>query len=131
VKDLFSYRSFFWRYLGGTLLYSLFVLGGLLLLIIPGIIWGIRYQFIPYLIVDKNMSVGEAVRRSNDLTRGSTWELLGFSVVLLVINLLGVLAFIVGQLVTIPITMLAQAYVYRRLLSGMSLVEVKAPTPTI
>ena len=45
--DLFGDLPTLWRYIAGNLLYSLIILGGLLLLVIPGVIWSIQYQFAP------------------------------------------------------------------------------------
>jgi len=37
------------KYLAGWLLYTLLVLAGLVLLVIPGVIWAVRYMFYQYL----------------------------------------------------------------------------------
>lgn len=118
LKDLFSQYRLFFYYLGGVLLYSLIVLGGLILFVIPGIVWAITYQYVPYLIIDRKLSPLEALKKSREITRGNRWELFGFRLILLLINLLGVLVFFVGQLVTGPLTMLAQVHVYRVLLKS-------------
>src|SRR3989338_8229588 len=47
---LFTQWKFFWRYLGSMILYGLIVLGGFILLIVPGIIWSIKYSMTPFLI---------------------------------------------------------------------------------
>ncbi len=55
VSDTWSGYPFFLNYLVGSILYGLIVLGGLILLIVPGIIWAIKYSFFGYLIIDRDM----------------------------------------------------------------------------
>lgn len=126
VADLFSLTSF-WRYLLGTTVYGLIVLGGMILLIVPGIVWGLKYQFAPYLIVDKDLRPVAALERSGHLTRGVKWTLLLLVLVVIGINILGLLALGVGLLVTIPMTFMVEAYVYRRLLAGSETAQGSRP----
>ncbi|MBU0546412.1 DUF975 family protein [Patescibacteria group bacterium] len=110
TKNLFEYFL-------GSLLYSLIVLGGIILLIIPGIYWALRYQFAPLLIVDKGLKPVEALKKSAVMTEGIKWKLLLLCLVMCGINLLGMLVFMVGLLVTIPVTTLAYVYIYRKILA--------------
>lgn len=114
-NDLFRFKGFFWRYMGGSLLMALVVSVGTLLLVVPGIIWAIMFQFNLLLIIDKNLSIMEAFDHSAKLTKTVKWKLLGFGLLLGLINYLGILVFLVGLLATIPTTMLAYARVYRKL----------------
>lgn len=104
-------------YLLGTLLYFLIILGGFVLLIIPGIIWAIKFQYYSYLIVDKNLGPIEALKHSWQITKGIKWQLFLFGILLMLLNIAGVLALGIGLFLTIPTTMLASAYVYRKLQS--------------
>lgn len=116
VNDLFIYWRYFFKYLIAGLVYALIVAGGLILLIVPGIIWAVKFQFWPYLLVDKNLGPIEAIKASGKITQGAKWNLFLFGWLLFFVNLLGVLALLIGLLVTIPVTMLASAFVYRQLL---------------
>lgn len=116
--DLFSCLHLLPRYLLGSILYGLIVIAGTILLIIPGIIWAIKFQFFSYLIVDKEMRPIESIKRSSDITEGVKWDLLLFGSLLLGLNILGFLALLVGLFVTIPTSMIALAYVYRKLQSA-------------
>ena len=49
------------------------------------------------------------------ITGGSKWRLFGFVLLLFAINVLGFFCLIVGLLVTLPVTLAALGYVYRRL----------------
>jgi hypothetical protein len=114
--ELFGDLPTFWRYVAGNLLFLLIILVGLLLLVIPGIMWSIKYQFAPFLIVDRNIGIKEAFHESAGITSGVKWELFLFFLLVLGINLLGLMAFAVGLLFTLPATMIAYTFVYRKLL---------------
>ena len=115
-KDLLTPIEHFLSFSVASILYGIIVVVGLLLLVIPGIIWSIKYGLFRYLIVDKGMGPIEALKKSAEITKGSKWNLFLLAVLLGLINILGVLAFIVGLFVTIPLSMIAAAYVYRKLL---------------
>ena len=115
-SDLFSCYPLFFNYLIGSILYWLIIMVGLVLLIIPGIIWAIKFQFFDYLIVDKGLGPIDALEKSSEITRGVKWDLFLFAILLGIINLMGFLCLLVGLFVTIPVTMVAMAFVYRKLL---------------
>lgn len=125
--DLWLSYPKFWYYLAGQILYGLIVLGGLILLIVPGIIWAIKYQFTGYLILDQDMDPVEAIKRSGEMTKGVKGELFLFGLTLFGLNLLGFLACCVGTLVTAPMSAIATAYVYRSLLATEQRVPIPAP----
>jgi uncharacterized membrane protein len=114
-KDLFYYKPFV-NYFLASILTGLIVIGGLFLLIVPGIIFGIRLKYACYLIIDKNFKPMEAIKVSWKMTKGNTWNLFFFGILLGLINILGFLCLIVGLFITVPLTMLATTFVYRRLL---------------
>lgn len=120
VSDLFSCYPLFFDYLIGSILYGLIVVVGLILLIIPGIIWAIKFQFFDYLIVDEGLGPVDALEKSSEITRGVKWELFLLDILLVIINLLGFLCLVVGLFVSIPVTMVAMAFVYRELVPETS-----------
>jgi len=109
-----SLKQFFF-YIIVYILYSLIMIGGLLLLIVPGFVWMLKYYFCTYFVVDKNYGPIEALQASGKITYGHKWQLLGFTCVVILLNLLGLLAFVVGLFVTVPMTILAYAYIFRTL----------------
>jgi len=115
-SDIFSCYPLFFKYLVGSILYGLIVVVGLILLIIPGIIWAIKFQFFDYLIVDQGFGPIDALEKSSEITRGVKLDLLSFGILIGIINLLGLLCLVVGLFVTIPMTWVATAFVYRELL---------------
>lgn len=125
ITDLFSQIEKIIKYIGSTILYSLIVFAGLILLIVPGIMWAIKYQMMSYLIVEKDMGVMEALKKSAELTKGSRNNLFLFTILVALINILGALVFVIGLFATIPTTMMAMVYVYKKLSS-----ESPSPEPT-
>lgn len=114
-QDLMPLWERFLEFLGGTILYSLIVLGGTILLIVPGIIWGIQYAFYGYLVIDGKLRAMDALHRSAEITRNHKGHLFLLALALAGINLLGVICLGIGLLVTMPISLMAMAYVFRRL----------------
>jgi len=114
-KDLFYYKPIL-NYFLASIAQGFIVIAGFILLIIPGVIFAVRLQYINYLIVDKNAGPIEAIKKSWNITRGSTWNLFFLGILLFLINILGVLCLLVGLFVTVPLSLLANTFVYRKLL---------------
>ncbi len=123
-SDLFSRVHLFFKYVTGSILYFLIVCGGLLLLVVPGIVWSFKYLFVSYLIIDRGVGPVEALRKSAELTKGVKWELATLYGLLILINLLGALCFGIGLFATIPTSMIAMAFVYRKLLDQAETVKI-------
>lgn len=112
--DFWLPQSNFWFYVLATLLYGLIIGVGTLLLIVPGIIFGLMFMFYGYVMIEKNLGPIEALKESKRLTAGAKWDLFLFSLLAIGLNLLGVLALLVGVLVTMTITFIAMAHLYRQ-----------------
>ncbi len=117
LTELFSYAPLIFKYLLANILYGAIIFAGGILLIIPGIIWAVMFQFTPYFIIDKDAGIMEALKSSASLTSGAKWNLFFFNILIGLVNLAGALCFLVGLLLTIPLSFMAIAYVYRQLLS--------------
>jgi len=129
VSDLFKEYNFFFKYLGASILYGLIVVGGLILLIVPGVIWSIKFSMYGYFIIDKNVGPIEALKMSADLTAGSKGKLFLLNLTLVGINILGLLALGVGVIITAGMSLVVGAWVYNRLLNTSDVVPV--PTPLV
>ena len=115
-SDLFQ-GSFLINYVLASIITGVIIVIGLILFVIPGIIFAFRLQFAKYLAIDKGMGPIDAIYKSWNITRGTTWNLFLFTLLIILINILGLIAFLVGLFITIPLTMVANAFVYRKLLS--------------
>jgi uncharacterized membrane protein len=116
--DMFEEYALFWKYLGVSILQGLVVLGGLILVIIPGIVWAVRFSFSPIILIDTKVSPVKAMKESYAITKGKFWKLLGFWLVIIVFNIIGMIIVGVGLLFTVPISMFASIHVYRKLSSA-------------
>ena len=125
----FWHPQLFWKYLLGTFLYYAVIIVGLVLLIVPGIIFSIMYMFIPYLIVDKGMSPVDAFRESKRITTGHKWDLLVLLFATLAITVLGAICLLVGLLVAGPVCALAVLHAYRSLEHGANEVAPQGVAP--
>lgn len=115
LSELFGYSHLIIPYLIGTVLLALRMMLGFLLLIVPGVIWSLKFQFVPFLIVDKELGATEAFEASAKMTEGFKLKLFWFMLASVGLNLMGILALFVGLLVTIPVTSLASVGMYHYL----------------
>lgn len=126
IGDLWHPQPFL-HYLAAAILVGLSVIAGLVLLIIPGVILILMFAFVKFLIIDRNMGPIEAMKESARITSGHRLELLLLFLALLGLNVLGLLALIVGLLVTGPVSMLALAHAYRTLSHSASNIPHTSP----
>jgi uncharacterized membrane protein len=99
---------FFWRILGLTLLRFILVFCGLILLVVPGLIVLRRYMLAPYYLIDEDLGVFEAMRRSlkgSKTFSGALWGLIGVYVVVAVASILLNIIPIVGWLFSIVLSL--------------------------
>ncbi len=117
IGDLFSGGPQFTPYVLASILYTLAVLVGLVLLVVPGIMVAIVFGYYGYFIIDKGMGPVDALKASAALTKGVRWKLLGFGLVMIILNAVGGLLVGLGLFVTVPVSLVAVAVVYRRLMA--------------
>lgn len=118
----------FLGFLWTSILTGLIVGGGLLLFVVPGIIWGLRYFFAPFLFLSEGVSGRAALRRSAELTRGVRWVLLArFYVVTIIGAVIGLLQlipfagpFLFVPFLTTPLITLLSWYLLREFTSAKS-----------
>ncbi len=114
-ENLFDVLPRLYVYIGASIIASIAVMMGLILVVVPGIIFLIRLWFVGFVIVDEDVGVLDAIQRSWDITRGYTLDLFLLFIVLCGLNILGAICLFVGLLVTVPISGLALAATYRTL----------------
>jgi uncharacterized membrane protein len=98
-----------------AILRGLLVFVGLLLCIIPGIIVAFLTLFTPFYVIDKDLAPMEAIASSVDLVRRHAGKLILFCLVAWLVYTLGVIVCFVGLLVSIPLAMVATAYMYKHI----------------
>ena len=96
--------DFFVPLLLWTLIGGIFIALGLVALIVPGIYLAVAYTFVPLFIVFGKIEFWDGMEFSRKLVTKKWWNIFGFVLLLMLINMVGALAFLVGLLFTIPIT---------------------------
>ncbi|MCX5921904.1 MAG: hypothetical protein NTX86_01090 [Candidatus Dependentiae bacterium] len=117
ITDLLPDITKLLKFMAASMLFILIFLGGLILLVIPGFYFLLRFMFFPYVILTHNAGVVESLKSSWHMTRGYGWELLGYFILLIIIStVLGWIPF--GFLLYWPFSSLASVCAYRQLSSN-------------
>jgi uncharacterized membrane protein len=116
LGDVFK-ASGYGTFIIASILFYIGLVIGLILLIVPGIIFAVVFGFYGFVIAQRPEGTGvmESLQASADITRGHRWQLFGLAIVLLLINIVGLLLCFVGVIFTSGITLIAWAYTYRTL----------------
>jgi len=112
IKDMFEAFRNYWNAVLANLLVGVIVLFGLVILIIPGIIFACKLAFTPYLVVDLKMGVIEAVKESWRMTNGYAWKVFLIGLLAIPISIAGFICFGVGIIVAVMWIRLAFASLY-------------------
>lgn len=94
--DMFMAFQNIWSVVFASILVSIIVGIGIVLLIVPGIIFACRLAFVPYLVMDQKMEAIEAVKKSWEMTKGYTWTIFGMAVMSFFIAIAGLICLGVG-----------------------------------
>lgn len=116
ITDLAEPYSLFFNYVVGMILYGLIIFAGLILLIIPGIYWGVRFYFYGYAIIHRSLGPVEALKASYALTEGKVLFLIPYFLLIFLINIALLVFLFIGPVVGMIISSLALTYAYRKLL---------------
>ena len=112
VTDLFKGFNYFVPTLVASLLIGLFTFIGFLLLFIPGLVVAAMYKFTYLFIVDKRMDFWQAMQASHAVVRRDYFGFVMFLILAFLINVAGFCCFVVGLLVTVPLTFAAITAAY-------------------
>ena len=95
-------------------LMAVLVVVGFFLLVLPGIYLSIAYSFAPYLIVEKNMGVWEALETSRKAITQYWWRYFGLMIVALVLIIIGAIPLLIGLIWVLPIVAIATGEVFAK-----------------
>ena len=101
IRDMFAvFQKNYWNAVIANIVVGVIVGLGIVMLLVPGIIFACRLAFVPYLVVDREMDVMDALRVSWDMTRGHGWQifLMGFLAFWVVIG--GLICLFVGVFIS-------------------------------
>ena len=119
VKDMFAVFNNYWNSVFANLLVAVIVGFGIVLLIIPGIVFACKLCFVPYLIVDKKMEAVDAVKESWKMTGGYSFTIFLIGFLVIFVAILGLIFFGVGIIISIIWIRLAFASVYAKVSGDM------------
>jgi hypothetical protein len=121
IEDAFAGFSIAFVQLMLAYLVSTVLIGvGLALCIIPGIYLFVAWSFALLLVVDRKMEFWAAMELSRKVVTSQFWSVFGLVMIVLLLNLAGFLACLIGLLITIPWTTLAIVYAYEDIFSARS-----------
>ena len=95
-------------------LMAVLIIAGFFLLVLPGIYLSIAYSFAPYLIVEKNMGVWQALETSRKAITQYWWRYFGLMIVALVLIIIGAIPLLIGLIWVLPIVAIATGEVFAK-----------------
>ena len=112
IKDIFAAFQNFWNAVLANLLVAIIIGIGLIFIIIPGIFFACKLAFTPYLVVDRQMDVIEAIRTSWRMTGGHGWKVFLIGLLGIPIFIAGLICFGIGAIISVMWISMAMASLY-------------------
>ncbi len=137
-KEVIGYQDFFWAFQDFNRLAHAVILGilgtigmaiGFVLLIVPGIWFLVANYFASTIFVTQKEDGIEAIKMSMDLVKGRWWNIAGFIFMVFLLNVAGGFCFLIGLLVTAPVSVLASVVALEKLSQGAPVATVSEGTP--
>ncbi|MCD6181752.1 MAG: hypothetical protein J7K89_05155 [Candidatus Cloacimonetes bacterium] len=127
LKAFIPQPAVFLNYFIAMMIVSIVVAIGLALLVIPGLILGVMFSLVPYLILDQKMGAIEAIKESMSRTKGHKNDIFwGLIVSNIVASLLS--TFVITLFFTTPMLYFISAYPYLRLTGKLELIPDEEET---
>ncbi len=109
-----------WNFVKTSILYTLCVIVGFILLIIPAFYVAGRLTFAVYLSVEKNQGARASIKESWDMTKGHAWLLFWKSFVIGLFMVVGFFALLIGSFITYPMGFMVMIMMYREFIKFKS-----------
>lgn len=113
VGDMFSAGDRALSVLGAAILVGILTMIGMMLCVIPAFIVGGALFFTLPLVVERRLSVGDAIQTSREATRGDLFMFVLFALIVTLIAQAGSYLCYIGLLVTLPLQFTIAAIAYR------------------
>jgi len=113
--DTFTHLALGPKFLACQVLYLLMVVIGLLLLVVPGVYFGVRYALFGFCMASGETNLMRSFQQSAILSTGIKTYLLWILLALFVLNALGASLLGLGLFITVPLSVLMMTAVYRQL----------------
>jgi len=101
IKDMFAFTKNYGSVIFAYILMNFIIGIGMLILIIPGIIFACKLAFVPFLVIDKKMNAMDAIKTSWSMTDGSAMNIFLIGVLAIFISIGGMIVFFVGLIISI------------------------------
>jgi len=112
IKDMFEAFKNYVNVVLANILAGAIIVIGLVLLIVPGIVFACKLAFVPYLVVDRKMEAIEAVKESWQMIGGYAWKIFLIGLLAIPISIAGLICFGVGIIFAVMWINLAFASLY-------------------
>jgi hypothetical protein len=102
VQDLFAaFKRNYWNTVGASLLVGIIIAAGFFFLIVPGIYLACKLAFVQYLVVDKQLNVGQALGESWRMaSHGRAWKVFLLGLLAIPIVIAGLIVVGVGVIIS-------------------------------
>lgn len=118
ISDFFIPYDRFFDLIVGYLVMVILVGIGIILLVIPGIYLAVALSFTLYFIYFGKQDFWESIKYSRRVIHRKWLNFFVFILALIFLNLLGLLALVVGLLITVPVTLIAVYLAYKDIVEG-------------
>ena len=112
-------------YFIANIIMAIIVVIGCIFLIIPGIYLALRLQFFQAFIVEEDAGIIESLQRSWKMTKGNVMPLFWLMLSMIGIILLGIILFVIGIFVAIPVVYMMYCYAFR-VLNKVQIEEIQS-----
>ncbi len=93
--------SYFWKYLGLSIIMAIFLAILFILLIIPGIIFWVSWIFAAYILIAEKKPIMASLKSSRYLVRGRWWRVFGYSILFAIIVIIILIVFQIPAAITL------------------------------
>lgn len=120
VSDLFCWWDKTLKYIIANIITWIITVVWLVLLIVPWIIRSLRLSMISYIILQDWLWPIQAIKKSRKITKWRLWDIFIINILAWLINILWIMALFVWLLWTIPLYIIANAYIYKKIIDYWS-----------
>ena len=126
IGDLFSGGKYYVPMLVTMLIFKIMTSVGFLLLIVPGIIVYILFSQYAYLIIDRNMGIGDSLQMSLEITKGNRMTIFLICLISIGLAILGAFAFCIGVFFAMPLIYLIWVVAYLSMTGQPTIDQMRA-----
>lgn len=127
----FSFNQLFKPYdnylntIGLIFVLAVIIIGGFILFIVPGIIISLIYSMAPYVLAEEpEISIGDALKKSSELTKGYRTKLFLLGLIYAGLTIISVFTLFIGLIWLIPLFGITSANFYNDLKSSKRLKKI-------